>query len=125
MTWLRMTLLGLGLFAVGGGLIGQDAKKDAKDAKDAKEMKEDKDTAKTKVKGQLPSGWAKIGLTDEQKQKVYSIDSDYDDKIEKLKAQIEEHKETKRKKQLEVLTPEQKKRLEANLKKAAGTDKDK
>ncbi|QEL19663.1 hypothetical protein PX52LOC_06740 [Limnoglobus roseus] len=101
---------------LGSTLVGQDAKKDGE---------KPKDPTATKVKGQLPSGWAKIGLTDQQKQKVYTIDAKYDDEIAQLTEKIKEFKDKKKKEQLEVLTAEQKKRLEDNLKKSAGTDKDK
>jgi len=69
------------------------------------------DTKDTKIKGQLPPNWGKLGLTDEQKQKVYKIQADYRDKIADLEKQIKDL-EDKRKADMEkVLTDEQKKRL--------------
>lgn len=106
---LRVLLFLFGMFFIGSTLVGQDAKKEG--------------TAK--VKGQLPQGWGKIGLTDDQKQKVYKIDAKYDEEIDKLTEQVKALKDKKKKEQLEVLTAEQKKRLEDNIKKSAGTDKDK
>lgn len=111
---LRVLLFLAGTFFIGSTLVGQDAKKDGEKPKET-----------AKVKGQLPQGWAKVGLTDDQKQKVYKIDAKYDEEIDKLNEQVKALKEKKRKEQLEVLTAEQKKRLEDNLKKSAGTDKDK
>jgi glucan phosphorylase len=115
-----MNTIRIGLFFVGvlflcGTIIGQDAKKETKDSKD------NKDTAK--AKGVLPQNWSKIGLTDEQKQKVYIIDAKFDKQIDELIAKIKELKDDKRKEQLKVLTDDQKKRLEEIIKKAAGTDK--
>ena len=119
MTKLRMALLAMGLFAIGGGIVGQEAKTSPKPAVD----KDTKEATPTKVKGQLPAGWREIGLTDEQRTKVYTIDAKYDEEINALTAKIKIAKDKKKKEQLEVLTVEQKKRLEDNLKKKAGTDK--
>lgn len=113
----RFVLLAAGLLALSGGTVGQDkGKKD--EAKDPP----------TKAKGQLPPNWLKLGLTDAQKQKVYGIQSKYKDEIDKLEEQIKELKEKQRKESLEILTAEQKKRLEEILREKAGTtskDKDK
>jgi Spy/CpxP family protein refolding chaperone len=112
MTKLRLLVLSVGLLAIGtSGLTGQDAKK------------ESKDEPKTKAKGTLPANWRLLGLTDDQKQKVYAIDAKYDEEIDKLTAKIAELKEKRKKEQLAVLTTDQKKRLEDELKKKAGTDK--
>jgi hypothetical protein len=76
-------------FLVGSGL-GQDKKGDAPGAK-----------------GTLPSGWGKIGLTADQKKKVYAISSSYGGKINDLKAQIDQLKKDEYAEQLKVLTNEQ------------------
>src|SRR5262245_1318036 len=64
-----------------------------------------------KAKGQLPPNWKKLGLSDDQVTKIYSIQSDYRAKIEPLQKQIVDL----RKKQLSemegVLTTAQKARL--------------
>ncbi len=121
MTKLRMALLAIGLFAIGGGIVGQETKTTPKPAAD----KDAKETVPAKVKGksQLPAGWRELGLTDEQKTKVYAIDAKYDEEIDAMTAKIKIAKDKKKKEQLEVLTMEQKKRLEDALKKKAGTDK--
>ncbi len=120
---LRMALLAIGLFAIGGGIVGQEVKTTPKPAadKDAKEAVPA--PAKTKSKSQLPTGWRDLGLTEEQKAKVYAIDAKYDEDIDAMTAKIKVAKDKKKKEQLEVLTMEQKKRLEDALKKKAGTDK--
>jgi hypothetical protein len=80
---------------VGGGwLFGGDDKKD-----------------QPKVKGTLPPNWSKLGLSEDQKQKIYSTRGDYRTKIEELRAQIREL-EKKEKGELEkILTDAQKARL--------------
>lgn len=113
MYYARLTALILGLFALTCGLSelsGQDKK----------------DEPAAKVKGQLPQGWGKIGLTDDQKQKVYKVQAKYNEQIDKLEAQIKELKEKRDQERYEVLTAEQKKRLkDASEPKGAKPDKDK
>jgi Spy/CpxP family protein refolding chaperone len=106
-----LAVLVLGLLSIGGGLIGQDKKEAPKD--DAK------------VKGALPFGWGKanLGLTDEQKQKIYSIDNKYDAEIESLKKKMDDLKKKKIDEQVAVLTAEQKKKLEDYFKSKAGGEK--
>ena len=41
-----------------------------------------------KVKGVLPANWGKLGLSDEQKQKVYKVQGEYKEKIADLKKQV-------------------------------------
>jgi Spy/CpxP family protein refolding chaperone len=79
--------------------------------------------AEPKAKGQLPQNWKNLGLTDKQIQDVYKIQARHNEEIDKLEAKIKEHKEQMSKERLEVLTPEQKKRLEEILKGKAGTEK--
>jgi Spy/CpxP family protein refolding chaperone len=79
--------------------------------------------AEPKAKGQLPQNWKNLGLTDKQIQDVYKIQAKHNEEIDKLEAKIKEHKEQMAKERLEVLTPEQKKRLEEILKGKAGTEK--
>ena len=103
--------LAAGMFALGGGLVGQD-KKDAPKEDPAK-------------KGTLPSGWGKanLGLTDEQKKKVLDISAKYDTEIDALKKKIDDLKDKKQKDEVAVLTAEQKKKLEDYFKSKAGTGK--
>lgn len=103
-------MLVIGMFAVTGGLVGQDKKDPPKDGK-----------------GQLPQGWGKanLGLTDDQKTKVLEISSKADAEISTLMKKISELKKKKLEDQVAVLTAEQKKKLEDYFKGKAGTGKDK
>jgi len=69
-------LVGLLAIAIFGGLLqGDDPKKP--------DTKSD-----TPAKHTLPQGWKALGLTDEQKKKVYAIEDDYVPKIAALEKQI-------------------------------------
>lgn len=68
-------------------------------------------TKDAKLRGQLPANWGKIGLTDEQKQKVYRVQTDYRGKIEVLEKQIDDLKSKQLKDMENVLTDAQKARL--------------
>jgi hypothetical protein len=61
-----------------------------------------------KSAGQLPSGWGKIGLSKEQKTKIYAIQGDYKMKIADLEKQLKDLKAEERRKMVAVLTEEQK-----------------
>jgi Spy/CpxP family protein refolding chaperone len=77
-------------------------------------------------KGQLPQNWAKLGLSEEQKSKVYTIQSDYKAKIDVLKKQLAELQKMERLALEEVLTDGQKTRLkELILDKVPGAKPDK
>lgn len=91
---LFLLVLGMGILSLEGG-IAQD-KKDRIDKK-AKQP-------------QLPPNFGKLGLSDEQKQKILKIDADYDAKIAELDAKIKELKAESKKKMYEILTEEQKKK---------------
>lgn len=101
-----------GLVGLTGGVVGQDAKKDEPKAV-AKE--------EPKAKGLLPQNWGKIGLTDDQRQRVYKIQAKYGDEIEKLEAKIKQLRSTREKEMREVLTADQKRRLEEIYKSKAGS----
>jgi hypothetical protein len=64
-----------------------------------------------KMRGQLPPNWAKLGLSDEQKQKVYEAQNKYRAKIDALKKQIAELQDQEKKDMEAVLTSAQKARL--------------
>ncbi len=92
-----LAVLFAGLVVLSGGLVGQDPKKDE---------------PPVKVKGVLPANWKKIGLTDDQVQKIYKVQNKYDDEIEKLQAKIDVAKTDRTKEMKAVLTADQKKRLD-------------
>ncbi len=111
----RLSVFLVGLLVLTGGLAGQEKPEKKDDPKDAKKA----DTP-TKVKGQLPQGWGKLGLSDDQKQKIYTIQAKYGEEIRMLEAQIKDLREKMRKEERAVLTPEQKKKLEEMAKSKAG-----
>jgi Spy/CpxP family protein refolding chaperone len=96
-------LIGVLAFAVlgGGWLMGDDTKKPA-------DVKADPPKATTHT---LPQGWKQLGLTDEQKKKIYAIEDEYNPKVAALKKQIEELQTEEKAKKYAVLNDEQKKRL--------------
>jgi len=69
------------------------------------------DTPGAKARGILPANWKKLGLTDDQVQKVYKIESDYRDKIGVLEAKIKQMREDEKAQMETVLTDAQKARL--------------
>ncbi|MFO0847356.1 MAG: hypothetical protein U0871_02190 [Gemmataceae bacterium] len=111
MSRVRLSAFLVGVFLLAGVSAGQDkGKKDDPPKEPA-----------TKYKGQLPQNWKKLGLTDDQTQKVYKVNAKYNEQIEALEAKIAELKGKRDKERLDVLTAEQKKRLaELNKAKSGG-----
>jgi len=72
--------------------VGQDPAKAPKDGTNAK------------MRGQLPPNWGKLGLSDEQKQKVYAAQGKYRDKIDALKKQMADLQDQEKKEMEGVLT---------------------
>jgi Spy/CpxP family protein refolding chaperone len=88
----------LALFLGAGWLMGQDTKP--------------ADTpAPAKVKGTLPAYFSKLGLTDEQRQKVYKIHASYKSKIDALKEQMAQLTNEERVELNKVLSDTQRQRL--------------
>lgn len=108
----RSCLLALfaGLLVLSGGTVGQDAKSKEEPRKTAK-----KDDPPGRVKGVLPRNWGKVGLSDAQVQNIYRIQNKYNEEIDKLEAKIKELKAQRDKEAKDVLTPDQKKRLDEIL----------
>lgn len=111
----RLIAFLVGALVLSGGLIGQEKKGDGKDPK--------KDDQPAKAKGMLPTYWGQLGLSDEQKQKVYKVQAKYNDEIEKLEAKIQELKDKRDKERFDLLSADQKKRLEAIIKEKSGGGK--
>lgn len=119
-----LAALFLGSQAPMSSTVAQDDSKDK--AKPA--AKADKKAPK-KAKGRVPAYFAQVGLSGEQKEKIYSVQADYNSKIGELKKQIAELT-SKRDAEVEsVLTETQKKQLDdlraAAKKKAADRKKKK
>jgi len=69
----------------------------------------------TVMKGTLPPGWSKIGLSADQKKKITTIRGTYAGKIDNLKKQIDLLKEEDMAECLKILTDEQKTQLKKIL----------
>jgi hypothetical protein len=90
----------LGLFALvltAGWLLADDPKKDP--------------APTPVVPGTLPTGWKKLGLTDEQAAKIKQISGGYRIKIETLEQQIKDLKKQELEEEVKLLTDAQKARL--------------
>lgn len=75
---------------------------------------------------QLPANWAKLGLSAEQKSKVYEVQEKYKSQIEALQKQINDLRKKERSDMEGVLTDGQKTRLrEILLEKAPGSKPEK
>src|SRR5262245_29921522 len=86
---------------IGGSLYGQD----------------------TKAKVKLPQGWGKLGLSEEQRKQVASINAKYDPQIAELTQKLEDLRKQRRTELEKVLTADQRARVrEALLKKAPAED---
>lgn len=64
-----------------------------------------------KVKGMLPAGWKALELSPAQKEKVYTIQSTYRDKIAALEKQLDDIKAAQSAEMVSVLTDAQKEKL--------------
>lgn len=71
--------------------------------------------AKKETRGPLPANYGKLGLSDEQKEKLYPIHEEYQKKIDDLSAQIKQLQSERNAKFREHLTPGQKERLKELL----------
>jgi hypothetical protein len=54
------------------------------------------DDPKPKGQGRLPPNWSKLGLSDDQKRQIYSIEAEYKSKIDDLQAQIDQLRKKER-----------------------------
>jgi Spy/CpxP family protein refolding chaperone len=77
--------------------------------------KDDKKEEAPTIKGVLPPNFGKIGLSEEQKQKIYKIQADARTKLLELQKKLDELKGKEKEDMLSVLTDEQKKKLKEIL----------
>lgn len=81
-----------------------------------KASKTEKDAAAKKVAksgDRLPANYAKIGISEEQRKKIYEIQGKYDDQIAALQKQLADLRAKEKAEVEAVLTPEQKKNLQS------------
>ena len=105
------------VFAIvsGGWLMGDDTKKP-----------DDPKTEPPKtVPHTLPQYWKQLGLSDDQKKKIYSIEDEYTPQINELKKKIEKLQTEEKGKKYAVLTEDQKKRLKELIEKKVGGGEEK
>jgi Spy/CpxP family protein refolding chaperone len=69
---------------------------------------QEKKDDQTKAKGVLPANWGKLGLTDDQKQKVYRVQTAYRTKIDDLQKKVNDLKTEEKDEMMKVLTEQQK-----------------
>ena len=87
----------------------------------ADDAKKDEPKKEIAPKGQLPQGFGKLGLSDEQKAKVYAVQAKYKSKIAELKKQLDEAQKEEKTAIFDLLTDAQKARFkELALEKAGG-----
>ena len=95
------------LVLVGANLRGQDdAEPPANAAEAAKSNAEDE-----KRRGPLPAYFGKIGVSDEQREKLYDIQDEYEARLEELRQQLKALVRERDAKLESLLTPGQKLRL--------------
>lgn len=90
-----------------GEVEGQDAVQTIQQEGPAKKP------AKKKSGGRLPPGYGDV-VTEEQRQKIYDIQRKYQDQIDQLQSQLDALREKRDSEVEAVLTPEQRKQVEAN-----------
>ncbi len=100
-----------------GGLLMNGLTTKAEDPKPAAKADE------PKPKGQLYAKWKELGLSKEQVEQIYKIQSEHRTKISKLEAQIKALRAEERAEAEKILTPAQKARLKELL--SGEGDKDK
>jgi len=102
------------LIATGVGFVSARQSLVAQESTKAVKAEKGEGAKKTAKPGdRLPPNYAKIGISEEQRKKIYEIQNKYDEQIAALQKQLADVR-GKEKAELEaVLTPEQKKSLQA------------
>jgi Spy/CpxP family protein refolding chaperone len=85
------------------------------------EKKEDT-SAIGSVRGQLPPLWKKLGLSEQQVQRIYAIQAKYRGQIQALQRQMKALREQEQREMQEVLTVEQRRQLQRLLAERAGVE---
>lgn len=119
--WKYVVVLFTGLaIAVSNGdsLLAQKKEESA-----AKETKAETKPARKKARGRVPAHYGKLNLSQEQKDKIYTIRAEYKTQIDSLKKQLEALKEKEMQECETVLTADQKKDLTKFVAEAASKRK--
>ena len=104
--WSVTAILCLGM---GYSALAQDATKPTSST--AKPTSKAAKKGDDKIRGRLPNNFAKVGLSEEQRTRIYMIQAKYDSDIEKLEKQLAELKAKEKLDVHSVLNEEQKKKL--------------
>jgi Spy/CpxP family protein refolding chaperone len=72
---------------------------------------DDRKESAPRGRGALPANWSKLGLSDEQKQQIHSIQAEYSAKIDDLRQQMRKLEKEERAEMAKVLTDAQRARL--------------
>lgn len=117
---MKVRLLGVaacGLIAVGIVAVSVQpivvAQETGKSAAKGEKAIEGKSAKKASSGDRLPPNYAKIGLSEEQRKKIYEVQRKYDSQIDALEKQIADLKAKQTSEVEGVLTPEQQKALQA------------
>lgn len=107
-------LIGSGYFGVYDRpvAVGQEA---GKAAAKADKNADAKSTKKASSGDRLPANYAKIGLSEDQKKKIYEVQNKFEAEIDSLEKQIADLKAKQKAEVESVLTPEQHKALQAAI----------
>lgn len=110
-----LSVVACALFAVGvvsvatrPAVVAQESGKTAKAERKAEGAKK-----AAKSGDRLPPNYAKIGVSDEQRKKIYEIQNKYGEQIAALQKQLAEIRAKEQAEVVAVLTPDQKKALES------------
>ena len=109
----------IGVTVLSVALLGAAAYQD----KDKDKEKKADDPPPGKMKGMLPPKFGKLGLSEDQKKKIYKIQSEYKGKIKDLQEKIAKAKQEQKEAEEGVLTKEQKKKLRELQTGEKGSDK--
>ncbi len=109
-----LSLVTCSLFAIGAvGVLEHTSLVAQESGKAAKAVKGEGTKKATKPGDRLPANYGQIGLSEDQKKKVYDIQNKYDDQLAALQKQIADLKAKEASEVEAVLTPDQVKALQA------------